>query len=731
MSSPTLLSFVVDSIPFTVSLATCSSTSLPSLHSTLPSDCDGRKIVPDIDPGTFRQVLNFLRSSHTHPHTQQPVTDPSFSLVLDRFGVKHSRNDGGSAGPVMAESMVDLAASARARRVEGGAWVAEQVDGGSTGRLPAVVEWWRALPACCCVVGPGVMEGTFGVGDGDGDEPSRSSPALAAGVMLYSVKSTRAIADLDAFVAQLVERCGAPALCVSLPHHVLLIAVAGVRVMVRLRLHRGVPECLLSLPEHQRVAYLPASGRTVATRGMYRALLNKDLGVKVDAPPYLASTLDKHPMPLDRHGEIVDGPREGLLAAGATVSEVASKLVARGSSLFAGEWEETPGAGPRRFKCYQCGAWLEASDQEMAARRVCGPCREVNAERRAVRADLAGMVAIVTGGRIKIGQKVVLRLLENGCTVVTTTRFPLTLLERLRSSPRWDESWAPRLSVYGLDLADLAAVERFVVAFKGKHDHLDILINNAAQTVRRPRSYYATLVEEETRLASGGQQSGGQQRALVVPVAATTGLQLSSLQQYAPLVAADPLSAQLAREDEAASDPHLFPPGCVDDHGEQADLRTANSWTMKVEEVSAVELLETHTINALAPFLLLSRLRSHLTARRHRNTHVVNVTSPEGAFHSPLKASTHPHTNMAKAALNQLTRTVAQDLANDRVFVNSVDTGYVSKNMPRPAQQRDRLAPLDDDDGAARVLAPIFDSIASGQPPVWGKHLVNFQPADW
>lgn len=52
---------------------------------------------------------------------------------------------------------------------------------------------------------------------------------------------------------------------------------------------------------------------------------------------------------------------------------------------------------------------------------------------------------------------------------------------------------------------------------------------------------------------------------------------------------------------------------------------------------------------------------------------IINVSAMEGKFNRS-KTPNHPQTNMAKAALNMMTRTSAQDYAEDLIFMNCADT---------------------------------------------------------
>ncbi len=180
-------------------------------------------------------------------------------------------------------------------------------------------------------------------------------------------------------------------------------------------------------------------------------------------------------------------------------------------------------------------------------------------------------------------------------------------------------------------------------------------------------------------------------------------------------------------------DESVFPSGARDEHGQQVDLRISNSWSSTGENVSAVELLEVQAVNSFAPFLLLTRLAPLLRRSPHPARYVVNVSAVEGNFRAG-KSGKHPHTNMAKAALNMLTRTLAEDHAANGIYVNSVDTGWISNEAPRPQAEQMEAAgfrlPLDVIDAAARVCDPIFTGVR-GCDNVWGKYLKDFREAPW
>ena len=179
----------------------------------------------------------------------------------------------------------------------------------------------------------------------------------------------------------------------------------------------------------------------------------------------------------------------------------------------------------------------------------------------------------------------------------------------------------------------------------------------------------------------------------------------------------------------------LFPNGQLDADLQQRDLRRVNSWRLPLDQVSTVELLEVQLVNAIAPFVLNARLKPLMLRDRTFDKHIVNVSAMEGQFYRRFKTDKHPHTNMAKAALNMMTRTSAADYAKDGIYMNSVDTGWVTDEDPvhiarRKTAENGFHPPLDIVDGAARIVDPIFDGINTGRH-VWGQFLKDYRPVAW
>jgi NAD(P)-dependent dehydrogenase (short-subunit alcohol dehydrogenase family) len=389
------------------------------------------------------------------------------------------------------------------------------------------------------------------------------------------------------------------------------------------------------------------------------------------------------------------------------------------SAPLGGPEQPGPGAELKRARaCYVCKAAYRRLHSFYDS--LCPTCAALNWDKRHQRCDLAGKVALVTGARIKIGYQATLMLLRAGATVIATTRFPRDAATRYSREADFP-AFADRLSVYGIDLRHIPSVERLAARLVTSLPRLDIIINNAAQTVRRPPAYYHALCEKES---SPPGELPASARALLLPGG------ILAAREVAPAHL-----SQLALTDEDLAGAADFPAGALDLDAQQLDLRTRNSWRLRAHEVSSVELLEVHLVNAVAPFLLCSRLRPLLERSPDAERHIVNVSAMEASFSRRKKTDKHPHTNMAKAALNMLTRTSAADYARSRIYMNSVDTGWITDEYPLPDVERkqrvhDFHPPLDAIDGAARVCDPVFRGFGHGDH-LYGLFWKDYRPVPW
>lgn len=350
--------------------------------------------------------------------------------------------------------------------------------------------------------------------------------------------------------------------------------------------------------------------------------------------------------------------------------------------------------------CYVCKT--EFTKMHHFYDTMCTDCGDFNYAKRFQTADVKGQVAVITGSRLKIGYHITLMLLRGGATVIATTRFPVDSALRFSKEDDFTE-WGHRLRIHGLDLRHIPSVEIFCNFIEQKYERLDILINNAAQTVRRPAGFYAHLMEnEERQIASLPKQAQelllDHTDCLEELKVLTTGI---SSNQNMPVTWHGPepgiglrASAKLSQIpysfDNALVATEVFPEGELDADLQQVDLRKTNSWRLKLGQIETTEMIEVQLVNSVAPFVLCNRLSEVMKKDNTGKKHIINVSAMEGKFHRFFKEARHPHTNMAKAALNMLTHTAAGDLAKAGIFMNAVDTGWVTDEDPAELAKRNR-----------------------------------------
>ncbi len=489
-------------------------------------------------------------------------------------------------------------------------------------------------------------------------------------------------------------------------------------------------ELLARLPEDKRVALISAAGRISRPDKKEIKKRNKDK---------------------QRQKRLAIVEKEKRLRASTGIRKAREESVFKAPRMIA--YDAVDGREERFIdsletprNCYVCKAEFTRVHHFYDA--MCPECAQFNYEKRFQTASLKGKVALITGSRLKIGYQATLMMLRAGAKVIATTRFPKD--SALRFSREEDYvDWGHRLQIYGLDLRHTPSVELFCDYIKDTYHRLDILINNAAQTVRRPPGFYAHLME--TELKETGQLPERAQPLLDQHqdcLSRLEGRVSSHLGRETALpVAWDGkapgvglrMSAQLSQipysYDHTLDVPQVFPAGQLDADLQQQDLRKTNSWRLRLGEIQTSEMLEIQLVNAVAPFVLCNRLADLMKQDYTGQKHMVNVSAMEGKFLRFKKGSRHPHTNMAKAALNMMTHTAASDLEKYGIYMNAVDTGWVTDEDPatlarQKEETHDFQPPLDIVDGAARICDPFFHGILTGKH--WcGKFLKDYFPIDW
>ena len=481
---------------------------------------------------------------------------------------------------------------------------------------------------------------------------------------------------------------------------------------------------LFELPDGQRVALMKVAGQLSRPN---RAEFNKRKKDGKKAAKRKMIERDKHAR-----------KATGIRSARESVVFEAPKLIA--PSIETPELES-----PRN--CYVCKAIYTKLHHFYDT--MCTDCGDLNYAKRFQTTDLTGQIAVITGSRLKIGYHITLILLRSGATVVATTRFPNDSALRFAKEEDFG-NWKHRLKIHGLDLRHIPSVEIFCNYVEQQYGRLDILINNAAQTVRRPAGFYQHLMPNEElpfdKLPEAAQELLTDHDSCIQELKTLSSGASDKKNNTLSTTWHDPepgvglrSSAKLSQIpysfDNSLQTKEVFPDGKLDADLQQVDLRKTNSWRLKLGEIETPEMVEVQLVNSVAPFVLCNRLSNLMRKDNTGKKHIINVSAMEGKFHRFKKADRHPHTNMAKAALNMLTHTSASDLAKYGIFMNAVDTGWVTDEDPAELSKRkqdthDFQPPLDIVDGAARVMDPIIDGSNSGN--YWcGKFLKDYFPIDW
>jgi NAD(P)-dependent dehydrogenase (short-subunit alcohol dehydrogenase family) len=439
--------------------------------------------------------------------------------------------------------------------------------------------------------------------------------------------------------------------------------------------------------------------------------------------------------------------REAAKAQDRSMLEQAGLRVQRRARQYTPLWlpppqtdaAEAPPPLNRPLDCYVCKQPFTTLHRYYDS--LCPTCGDFNYAKREQSADLGGQHALITGARVKIGFQAALKLLRAGAHVIVTTRFPVDAAARYAQEPDF-ATFRDRLQIHGLDLRHTPSVELFARFLLERQPRLDHIVNNACQTVRRPAGFFRHLLERESTPHDelpaelrGVLAADARLRRALAGERTDTALAVAGARVHGEGLLQSAALSQRRYLDEDFRDGHeLFPAGRYDEDRQQVDLREINSWRLRLHEVETAELLEVQLVNAIAPYTLNARLKPLLLRTPGAHKHVVNVSAMEGQFYRTTKTDRHPHTNMAKAALNMMTRTSAPDFVGDGIHMNAVDTGWVTDEDPvAHAARKAELGfapPLDIIDGAARILDPIFAGSLTGRH-LWGQFLKDYKPAPW
>jgi NAD(P)-dependent dehydrogenase (short-subunit alcohol dehydrogenase family) len=426
--------------------------------------------------------------------------------------------------------------------------------------------------------------------------------------------------------------------------------------------------------------------------------------------------------------------REATRAHDRKVMDQTGLRVQRKSSVYTPLWLPPPEAEESHEQatlkqertCYVCKQSFVKVHRYYDS--MCESCGDFNYAKREQTADLSGQYALVTGARVKIGYQASLKLLRAGAHVIATTRFPVDAAEE----------------IHGLDLRHTPSVEVFTRFLLERLPRLDHIVNNACQTVRRPAGFFKHLLAREAEsldalpamVRSTLAAHDDLCRALATSPSNASSLPvgIESRSHAEGLLHSAALSQRRYLDEDFRDGQTLFPVDRYDEDRQQIDLREMNSWRLRLHEVETPELLEVQLVNAIAPYILNARLKPLMVRTPGNHKHVVNVSAMEGQFYRTFKTDKHPHTNMAKAALNMMTRTSAPDYVKDGIHMNAVDTGWVTDEDPAVHAARKAESgfspPLDIIDGAARIVDPIFVGALTGTH-LWGQFLKDYKPAPW
>lgn len=335
--------------------------------------------------------------------------------------------------------------------------------------------------------------------------------------------------------------------------------------------------------------------------------------------------------------------------------------------------------------CYRCKKFYNQSIIIDRYIDFCLTCGLFNYEKREDHVDLKDKVAFVTGIRQKIGLSIALKLLRCGAKVIGTTRFPQFTWYNYAKQPDFDE-WKDKLVIYKCDFLNINKVHEMIVYLKTHN--ISIIINNACQTIKASPIYYEklTCVEESIKCLT--------YEGNISTEANITGDELIQIGKV----------IEFNNFDDVLDIP----------------IKDQSSWVKHIGDIDPGEIMEATVINQMVPTLIINSLKNELVGDKF----IINVTCLEGTFNCN-KTGAHPHTNMCKAAMNMLIRTLFEE---GDLNVYSIDPGFVSGVNPQMNHY-----PLSTDDASAQILYPIIQFYKGKRLPksIEWCHIRGYQPTAW
>jgi NAD(P)-dependent dehydrogenase (short-subunit alcohol dehydrogenase family) len=336
---------------------------------------------------------------------------------------------------------------------------------------------------------------------------------------------------------------------------------------------------------------------------------------------------------------------------------------------------------PQKYnKCYICNVPTTTTTSHDFYTKMCNLCGIINKIKRDSYINQKGKIALITGGRVKIGYETALRLLRCECQVIITTRFAKDALQRYINEPDHNK-WIQNLKIFEADFLSLTDTKNLVNYLFTNYTNIDYLINNAAQTIDRPRDFYNHLLLANPDIKL---------------------IQQTIINHNCKLITNNNNCDKIILE----QDTNLFPLKKYDQFGQQIDLRNSNSWILEIDQINITEFLKVQAVNNITPFVLINQLLPLLKKEKNNYSWIINVSSMEGIFNWKNKSSRHVHTNMAKSSINMMTRTCGDYLYHKyNIVMCAVETGWNNSQFPNSYEFK---TPIDCLDGAMRILDPIF-----------------------